>query len=241
MQTFRDTTSDYTNDTPIKPGDINLDDFNNIDLNAKKLATWLRTKMYGRDVRESLALWTEFAGKVSDYLLKSYNSLEYQLDTRQTDVEKRQTELEEQFKQVISNATVDSEVILARDDTVNKQQFSTLEDRLNWMTTQLSSYVPTGFKVTIKHNLGRFPSNHEALYYEWAMGSEPNGLGATPDGTLGARNIEPINVSIQNTDANTTVINMPLKYQFSDVTPTKECDGNWYLADSYKTIRIKLN
>ncbi|MCG4841126.1 hypothetical protein, partial [[Ruminococcus] torques] len=59
---------------------------------------------------------------------------------RQEDVEARQTRVENEFKDVIANATKDSEVINAR-DSAYFGKFPVLDDRLENIEKMISGFV----------------------------------------------------------------------------------------------------
>src|SRR5690625_4214724 len=73
----------------------------------KKLADDIRTKVYGREVRESLARGIEEAGNIAD-----------QSDTRSKDTEDRQDDIEQRWDDQIENLTLEdpssAEIVDAR-------------------------------------------------------------------------------------------------------------------------------
>lgn len=210
---------------------------------AQTVATWLREKMYGKDVRETLAQWAIYTARIAQYLINDeqefkrvMNDLKLELINRQRQVEGRQTDLENQFLQVIANATVDSEVILARNSN-RYGSYITLDNRLEHIEQLLASYVPAGFTITLKHNQDRNPRVN-ILYYEYAIGTETGGFGTGPSGSFGGTNFTSVAPQIEYQDLNTVVIHLPTTYAMRGVVEYKY--GYWYLIDGYKTLRFDL-
>lgn len=237
----------YRDDTPITEDDVSKLDkeisVGNVDQVAFQVAAWLREKMYGSDVREALAQWTLFNAKITEYLINSNeafkvdtNRVKNDLIARQTQVESRQTDLEDAFKTVIANATKDSEVILARSST-RYGDFKTVDDRIEYIEQLLGTYVPSGFTVTIKHNQNRNP-DVKVRYYEYALGTEPDGIGTGPKGSFGGTNNVDVPATVEYKDANTVLVHLPTNYRLTGA-PIFEQD-KWRLIDGYKTLSFDL-
>lgn len=214
----------------------------NIQPIAIELAKFIRTKMYGADVRESLARWIEIMLAVQTYINEDETAFKVKIQNRQEGVEDRQTQVEgtmsdvlDQFKSVIANSTKDSEMILAR-DSVRFGNFTVLDDRFEYIESLLAAYVPAGFNVTIKHGQNRQPKV-VVHYYEWAIGTETDGLGTGPYG-LGESAVQTISAKTDYPDDDTVVVHLPLAYALTGVVTYK--DGYWYLIDGYKTLRFDL-
>nr|WP_225440802.1 hypothetical protein [Ligilactobacillus agilis] len=199
--------------------------------------------MYGNDVREALAQWTIFTAKIAEYLVN--DEAAFKLDVlrtkndlvaRQTQVESRQTDLENAFKSVISNATKDSEVILARSSS-RYGAYLTLDDRIEYLEQLIGTYVPSGFTVTIKHNQNRNP-DVKVRYYEYALGTEPDGIGTGPKGSFGGTNNVDVPTTVEYKDANTVLVHLPTNYRLTGA-PIFEQD-KWRLIDGYKTLSFDL-
>lgn len=237
----------YRDDTPITDEDkrkLQRDiSAGEIDVVAQTVATWLREKMHGKDVRESLAQWIIYTTRIAQYLINDeqkfksvMNDLKIELVDRQGQVEGRQTDLENQFKQVVANTTIDSEVILARASRLYGD-YITLDDRLEHIEELLATHVPAGFTITIRHNQNRNPRVN-VLYYEYAIGTEPNGFGTGPSGSFGGTNFTNLAPQIEYPDLNTVVIHLPTVYAMHGTVEYKY--GYWYLIDGYKTLRFDL-
>ncbi|WP_278915713.1 hypothetical protein [Ligilactobacillus agilis] len=237
----------YRDDAPITEDDVSKLDkeisVGNVDQVAFQVAAWLREKMYGSDVREALAQWTLFNAKITEYLINSNeafkvdtNRTKNDLIARQTQVESRQTDLEDAFKTVIANATKDSEVILARSST-RYGDFKTVDDRIEYIEQLLGTYVPSGFTVTIKHNQNRNP-DVKVRYYEYALGTEPDGIGTGPKGSFGGTNNVDVPTTVEYKDANTVLVHLPTNYRLTGA-PIFEQD-KWRLIDGYKTLSFDL-
>lgn len=238
--TYRDNTPITQEDLKKLQRDISVGDVEKV---AQTVATWLREKMYGKDVRETLAQWAIYTARIAQYLINDeqefkrvMNDLKLELINRQGQVEGRQTDLENQFLQVIANATVDSEVILARNSN-RYGSYITLDNRLEHIEQLLASYVPAGFTITLKHNQNRNPRVN-ILYYEYAIGTETGGLGAGPSGSFGGTNFTNVAPQVDYQDLNTAVIHLPTVYSMHGTVEYKY--GYWYLIDGYKTLRLDL-
>lgn len=237
----------YRDNTPITAEDVEslskVISVGNVDQVALQVAKWLREKMYGDDVREALAQWTIFTAKIAEYLVN--DEAAFKLDVlrtkndlvaRQTQVESRQTDLENAFKSVISNATKDSEVILARSSS-RYGAYLTLDDRIEYLEQLIGTYVPSGFTVTIKHNQNRNP-DVKVRYYEYALGTEPDGIGTGPKGSFGGTNNVDVPTTVEYKDANTVLVHLPTNYRLTGA-PIFEQD-KWRLIDGYKTLSFDL-
>lgn len=237
----------YRDNTPITAEDVEslskVISVGNVDQVALQVAKWLREKMYGDDVREALAQWTIFTAKIAEYLVN--DEAAFKLDVlrtkndlvaRQTQVESRQTDLENAFKSVISNATKDSEVILARSSS-RYGAYLTLDDRIEYLEQLIGSYVPSGFTVTIKHNQNRNP-DVKVRYYEYALGTEPDGIGTGPKGSFGGTNNVDVPATVEYKDANTVLVHLPTNYRLTGA-PIFEQD-KWRLIDGYKALSFDL-
>jgi hypothetical protein len=164
--------------------------------------------------------------------------LESQVDSRVVDVEKRQTTVESDFAKVIANATTDSEVILARDSTIYGP-FGTLDQRLENVEQALAVLAPVGYTVTINHGLGRNPTV-VVHYYEYALGTEPAGLGTGPAGTFGGTPAKTVPATVSYPDANTVKVDLPAGFKLSGTPVYQPNDGYWYIIDGYRTLRFDL-
>lgn len=238
--TYRDNTPITQEDLKKLQRDISVGDVEKV---AQTVATWLREKMYGVATREAMAQWAIYTSRIAQYLINDeqefkrvMNDLKLELVNRQGQVEGRQTDLENQFAQVIANATVDSEVILARNSN-RYGSYITLDNRLEHIESLLASYVPAGFTITLKHNQNRNPRVN-ILYYEYAIGTETGGLGAGPSGSFGGTNFTNVAPQVDYQDLNTAVIHLPTVYSMHGTVEYKY--GYWYLIDGYKTLRLDL-
>jgi hypothetical protein len=214
----------------------------NIQPIAIELAKFIRTKMYGVDVRESLARWIEIMLAVQTYINEDETAFKVKIQNRQEGVEDRQTQVEQkmsdvldQFKAVIANSTKDSEVILGRDSS-RFGNYTVLDDRLEYIESLLAAYVPAGFNVTIKHNQNRQPKV-VVHYYEYAIGTEDDGFGTGPYG-LGESAVQTISAQVDYPDDDTCIVHLPLSYALTGVVTYKA--GYWYLIDGHKTLRFDL-
>ncbi|MBM6642190.1 metallophosphoesterase [Lacticaseibacillus paracasei] len=126
--------SEYRDPSHIKQNNEIQDDIDKgvVDPKAKTLSGWIQHKQYGLDVRKSLSLFTEWISSKFNAIVSAFENVK----DRQDHVEGRQDDVEDQFKDVVANATKDSEVILARDSKFYGK-FSVLDDRLENVETYL--------------------------------------------------------------------------------------------------------
>ena len=64
--TYRDNTPITQEDLKKLQRDISVGDVEKV---AQTVATWLREKMYGKDVRETLAQWAIYTARIAQYLI----------------------------------------------------------------------------------------------------------------------------------------------------------------------------
>lgn len=210
---------------------------------AQTISDWVLHKKAGVDVRDALSEWALINARVAEYIINNFddfkggmNTLKADLLKRQAQVEGRQTDLENAFKSVISNATKDSEVILARSSS-RYGAYSTLDDRIEYLEQLIATYVPSGFTVTINHNQNRNP-DVKVRYYEYALGTEPDGIGTGPKGSFGGTNNIDVPATVEYKDANTVLVHLPTNYRLTGA-PIFEQD-KWRLIDGYKALSFDL-
>lgn len=216
------------------------------EINAKQLAskTWLK------DMRASMAQWILLCGYLTQQGLmsleefqKSINNFTTSMSGRMGDVEQRMSAQETTYTDLIKQLTdadtgdAAAEVIAARTSSLYGA-FNTVKARLDDLDARIGSVIPGGFDVTIPHGLGRTPAI-TVSYYEYAIGTETDGLGTGPFGLAGS---EPktIQATVSYPDANTAKVTLPVAYKLTG-TPEKHADGNWYLTDGYKTLRFEIS
>lgn len=200
-------------------------------------------KMFGKDVRKSLAQWMLLGGYMLEKGLitlqqfqAALNSFEDIMEHRQVDVEKRQTNVEDKFRDVIANATVDSELINARNSTIYGK-FPTLDGRLENIEQMLSMAIPSGYLVTINHGLGRNP-DVTVSYYEDAIGTEVGGLGkATIFGGTNAKFLESTDSYV---DANIVKVELPAGFALHGYPVYQPADRCWYIIDGNRILKFDL-
>ena len=134
--------TDYRDDTHIQDGEIQIDKEKFLP-EVEKLALYVRTKMYGMDVRESLALAIELMSNIVVDDQNAYKQLEAKVDDLaqkwldDTANFKRLTDDEidrliAEWNATTSGVTVDSELINAR-MSLDGQNHSVLKERLDKM------------------------------------------------------------------------------------------------------------
>lgn len=243
-QTFSDTLpqagsndDQYRDPTNIDPNNAIKADISpsEVDGKAEILATWIRTKQWGRDVRESLALFVEWISSKFNGIKNAFSKVQ----DSQTSLEGRQTDVEKQLNTFVASSTDKDnlEVIQARSSSTYGD-FPTLDARLEALEKSVATVVPNGFTVDIEHGLSRNPTV-TADYYEYAIDTEPNGFDTGPAGTFGGTAPKHLAVTTKYPDANTVQVTMPVGYKLNGAI-FQGVDGNWYLIEGYKTIRFVL-
>ncbi|MGK9300947.1 hypothetical protein [Melissococcus plutonius] len=183
--------------------------------------------MYRRHVRESLARMMEY----TSVLFNKIKAISENTAKRQSDVEKRQTNVEEQFKDVLANTTVDSEVINARDsDKFGK--FKVLDERIEYLENIIASVIPVGFDVIISHDLGAQP---EVNVRTWTYGIGVLPLGTETEGLFGGTASKSVQCSVKHVNASECVVTIPLDFK-TDAIPVKITDYKYLIIDE-KTYR----
>ncbi|TYC50898.1 hypothetical protein ESZ50_01390 [Weissella muntiaci] len=135
-------TIDYRDDTHIVDGEVQIDKDKRLP-EVEKLAKYVRTKMYGVDVRESLALAVELMSNIVVDDQNAYKQLEAKVDDLaqkwQDDTSnfKRLTEDEinrliAEWNATVSGVTSDSEIINAR-VSLDGTTHSVIKERLDQM------------------------------------------------------------------------------------------------------------
>lgn len=135
-------TVDYRDPTHIMPTDSPVDQSKVSEAN-KTLAKWLRQKMYGVDVRESLARLAEQTSAdvyddrqtVQDY--KNHANNEEQA------LRNMANRLSQEFENVLNAKTDNAEVINARIDVAGAV-YETLKSRLDAMQLNLNTFYQSG-------------------------------------------------------------------------------------------------
>lgn len=232
---------EYHDATPTP--DLTIQPSSDLVREAQANADQLSNKMYGKDVRKSLAQWVLLGGYIYsqgiitlEQFQAALNSFEDVMKNRQVDVEKRQTHVEDAFKDVIANATVDSEVIVARDSTIYGK-FPTLDGRLESIEQTLAMAIPSGYLVTINHGLGRNP-DVTVSYYEDAIGTEVGGLGKAT--IFGGTKAKILDSTVSNVDANTIKIELPAGFTLAGYPVYQPADRCWYIIDRNRILKFNL-
>lgn len=95
-----------------------------------------------------------------------------------------------------------------------------------------------GYEITIVHNQADYPEP-KVMYYEYAIGTEPNGLGSGPSG-FGQTNTKLVPCMAMYPDANTIKVRLPRNFYLDDAPNFESSAGAWYVRDGYKTIKVSL-
>lgn len=135
-------TVDYRDPTHIIPTDSPVDQSKVSEAN-KTLAKWLRQKMYGVDVRESLARLAEQTS--ADVYDDRQTVLDYKNHANNEEQALRNlaNKLSQEFNSILNSKTDNAEVINARID-VSGAVYETLKSRLDAMQLNLNTFYQAG-------------------------------------------------------------------------------------------------
>lgn len=241
--------ADYRDGTPTT--DLVVTPDTDLTTVANQKATEILTKRKGKDVRMTLAQWLELCGELNVQGIDTLHQMKLlvqnfqdSIEKRTGDVEKHMTTQEATYKDLITQLTdADkgdgaAEVIAARASSLYGP-FDSLAARLDAAEARTASLVPDmDTLATIPVNLGRqVPIS--VTYYEYAIGTETDGLGTGPYGLGGST---PAQVTVTTTwpDANTAQVAVPVAYAdvIKDGTLKTMADGSWTITSTYKTLRL---
>ena len=135
-------TVDYRDPTHIMPTDSPVDQSKVSEAN-KTLAKWLRQKMYGVDVRESLARLAEQTS--ADVYDDRQTVLDYKNHANNEEQALRNlaNKLSQEFNSILNSKTDNAEVVNARID-VSGEVYETLKSRLDAMQLNLNTFYQAG-------------------------------------------------------------------------------------------------
>ena len=135
-------TVDYRDPTHIMPTDSPVDQSKVSEAN-KTLAKWLRQKMYGVDVRESLARLAEQTS--ADVYDDRQTVLDYKNHANNEEQALRNlaNKLSQEFNSILNSKADNAEVINARID-VSGAVYETLKSRLDAMQLNLNTFYQAG-------------------------------------------------------------------------------------------------
>ena len=135
-------TVDYRDPTHIMPTDSPVDQSKVSDA-SKLLAKWIRQKMYGVDVRESLARLAEQTS--ADVYDDRQTVLDYKNHANNEEQALRNlaNKLSQEFNSILNSKTDNAEVINARID-VSGAVYETLKSRLDAMQLNLNTFYQAG-------------------------------------------------------------------------------------------------
>lgn len=135
-------TVDYRDPTHIMPTDSPVDQSKVSEAN-KTLAKWLRQKMYGVDVRESLARLAEQTS--ADVYDDRQTVLDYKNHANNEEQALRNlaNKLSQEFNSILNSKTDNAEVVNAHID-VSGAVYETLKSRLDAMQLNLNTFYQAG-------------------------------------------------------------------------------------------------
>lgn len=217
--------------------DFNTDEPSYIDEGAKdgyilELSENMWTKASSKAVRKIIYLFMRWCA----YWVLKLQAWVDKTNGRQDDVEKRQNGLENQFKDVLANATTDSEVINARDSQAFGK-FTVLDDRIENIEKLLSGFVPQGVEITIERTMDTLPK----IYVDtWDYGIGMVGLGEEPTGLFGGTTPEIIQSRIVSWTNNKLIIQVPLDYE-KFAFDNRPSDDEYLLFNGTKSLMVHVD
>ena len=247
----------YEDDTPTPPLVVTPGDTDGLIAAGKKNAVQMATKMGGPDVRETMAqMMTLMADLVAQNIISLKQAVtilgQYQdhTDARVADVEQRQTASETKVTDTLKDMTDKAaetgegygpEVVDARHSDIYGKDYDTVGEHIRAIEAAIAPYIAsTSATATIPVNLGRqVPIS--VSYYEYALGTEPDGLGTGPYGLGGSEPQDVPYIAVTWTDSNTAQVALPVTYKDVVATGTLKAMANgssWTLTAGYKTLRF---
>ena len=137
---------------------------------ALRYAQFIRGKMYGADVRESIARF----GLWLDVKVNSIETRSNQIYLEYLDIQKELETFREEFEQVISAQTIDGEVKLARMSEAMNKTFPSLKARLDAMERKF--YIESRNTMSLTRTLvdNNFSKNHQVRKIKKVMIKDKN-------------------------------------------------------------------
>lgn len=135
-------TVDYRDPTHITPTDSPVDQNKVSDAN-KLLAGWIRQKMYGVDVRESLARLAEQTSADVYDDRQTVQDYKNHADNEEQALRNLANKLSQEFENVLNAKTDDAEIVNARTDVAGTV-YKTLKLRLDAMQLNLNTFYQAG-------------------------------------------------------------------------------------------------
>lgn len=204
------------------------------DQKSKTLAKWLRTKMYGIDVREALAIFVE-------WLATKYGQIKanmIRLTSGHNTLVDKTTELEQKFTDVVANATQDSEVIDARASNAYGA-FDTLDARIENLESIIQEYVPSGTILQVYRDQGNAGVKFSITEAKYNLSILSTGLDTEPSGSFGGTVPSGVSGRLISYAGGIVSIAVPMKYaEFKFITRS----GNTYVfAKDETTINLTFD
>lgn len=223
------------------------------DPKANTLSGWIRTKQWGVDVREALGLFVDWISVKFNALAADFKTVQKRQDDtekRTSDVEQRQTTTEANVTATLKDMTDKAaktgegygpEVVDARHSDIYGKDYNTVGEHVRAIEAAIAPYVAnTSTTATIPVNLGRQVPISVSCY-EYAIGTEPDGLGTGPYGLGGSEPQDVPYIAVTWTDSNTAQVALPVTYKDVVATGTLKAMANgssWTLTAGYKTLRF---
>lgn len=210
---------DYYRD-PDRIDVVNGVDLSHVSSEHKLLAKWIREKMHGIDVRESLARLVEL---VSSDL--------YDSGMVAKELKELSTRLEKEWNATVNALTQDSEVINARIDTKGLIQ-TTLKQRID---SEVSYLTPTEKLLEIQHNLFTYPTIR-CMKWEYGLGLTP--IGEEPEGLFGGTDAKGILSNVTYQDRNHLTVFVTKENAMTSPTVTKLNTKTYLLTEGTSSVQI---
>lgn len=234
-------TDEAVNDDAVYQDDTHIPDENEIqaeidtgtvDSTARRLAIWLLQKKYFKDYRKATSLFVQWVSvKFNQALVLVNNNA-----ARQSELEKRQTELDERFKNVIGSTTVNSELIDCR-SSERFGKFTVVDDRFEYLEQLIGKFVPVGFNIVITHNLNIQP---KVVVRTWEYGLGVVPIGSEPVGLFGGTASQTVPSQELHEGTSKVTVSLPLEYKTTAAVVKKD-NYHYMIIDGLRTIWIELS
>lgn len=134
-----------------------------------KLANFLRTKMFGADIRETLARGFLWFSVLYNRVLAKLTKLLAKVDTLQLEF----NDLENKLDEVVNGSSIDDEIKLARVSKYYQHRFLTIGRRFDRIELENQKRRSRLLQMNIILEDQRFTANHEVQVLSQVTGQEP--------------------------------------------------------------------
>lgn len=193
-------------------------------------ADFVRSKLFGKHVREALA---------RGILIASIDANEAKdiariANAKSDETSERQDELEERWETVLAETTDGAEVIDARTG-LRGTSWATLKGRLDSMQAIDDKLNPVSEVFSIEHNQFGYPTVR-VLSLEYGLGVVP--LESEP--VFGGSSTVTINCDVEYVDRNNLKVKVPIGYAMTNPTTERISANEYLLVEGIKSLIIEV-